>query len=79
LQCNDEIKDKMGPNPSESEVMEFFLAKICHTDVFFFFQVSRYTGEFESCATKCVDKNIDVLSKLFDTMRKKLSKGDYSN
>ncbi|CAB3362919.1 Hypothetical predicted protein [Cloeon dipterum] len=60
MQCNDDIRDKMGPNPSESEA-------------------SRYTGEFEVCATKCVDKNLEVLSKMFDSVKKNLLKGSYPN
>lgn len=29
MECNDEIKDKMGPNPSESEVNYFLTLCLC--------------------------------------------------
>lgn len=38
-------------------------------------QISKYTAKFERCAVKCVDKNIELLPKLFKTMKSVLSKG----
>lgn len=37
--------------------------------------ISKYTAKFERCAIQCVDKNIDLLPKLFSTIKTVLSKG----
>ncbi|KYN20687.1 PREDICTED: protein FAM136A-like [Trachymyrmex cornetzi] len=59
MECNDNIKDKMGPNPTQTEV-------------------DRYSEEFEKCATKCVDSYCDLLPSLEKTMKKVLSKNEFS-
>lgn len=37
--------------------------------------ISKYTNKFERCAIQCVDKNIEILPKLFKTIKSVLSKG----
>ncbi|KYN03367.1 PREDICTED: protein FAM136A-like [Cyphomyrmex costatus] len=59
MECNDNIKDKMGPNPTQTEV-------------------DRYSEEFEKCATKCVDSYCELLPILEKTMKKVLSKNEFS-
>lgn len=39
-------------------------------------EISKYTAKFERCAVKCVDKNVELLPKLFKTMKSVLSKGN---
>ncbi|XP_055320099.1 protein FAM136A [Sitodiplosis mosellana] len=56
MQCNDDIKLEMPPNPTEDEI-------------------SKYTNKFERCAVSCVDKNIELLPKLFKTIKTVLAKG----
>lgn len=53
MECNDKIKDHMGPNPTQSEV-------------------DKFSADFESCATKCVDTYCDLLPALEKTMKKVL-------
>ncbi|XP_055627700.1 protein FAM136A [Toxorhynchites rutilus septentrionalis] len=53
MDCNDSIKDKMGPNPTDDDI-------------------SKYTGMFERCAIKCVDKHVDLLPGLFKSMHQVL-------
>lgn len=38
-------------------------------------QISKYTAKFERCAIQCVDKNIELLPKMFKTIKSVLSKG----
>lgn len=59
MDCNDSIKDKMGPNPTETEI-------------------SKYTNEFERCAIKCVDSQVDALPSLFKSIKAVLSRGPNS-
>ncbi|GLH00112.1 hypothetical protein R5R35_014439 [Gryllus longicercus] len=54
MQCNDKIRDKMTPNPSEDEV-------------------AKYTKEFETCATQCVNTHIGLVPGLLKKMRQALS------
>lgn len=54
MDCNDTIKDKMGANPSESDI-------------------SKYTGMFERCAIKCVDKHVDLLPGLFKSIQQTIA------
>ncbi|XP_055609538.1 protein FAM136A [Uranotaenia lowii] len=53
MDCNDTVKDKMGPKPSEDDI-------------------SKYTGIFERCAIKCVDKHVELLPGLFKSMHQVL-------
>jgi len=50
LQCQDDVKDKVGPKTSEAEI-------------------SRYRGEFETCAISCCDKNIARLPTLMEKLK----------
>ncbi|XP_025995447.1 protein FAM136A [Solenopsis invicta] len=59
MECNDNIKDKMGPSPTQTDV-------------------DRYSEEFEKCATKCVDSYCELLPTLEKTMKKILSKNEFS-
>lgn len=36
-------------------------------------QITRYTGEFERCAVKCVESSLTALPGLFKTMKSVLS------
>ncbi|XP_028155647.1 protein FAM136A [Diabrotica virgifera virgifera] len=56
LDCNDDIKLKMGPNPTDSEVQKF-------------------TAQFETCATKCVDSQVEYIPSLLKRMKANISKG----
>lgn len=38
-------------------------------------EISKYTNKFERCAVSCVDKNIELLPKLFKTIKSVLAKG----
>lgn len=38
-------------------------------------EISKFTGKFERCAVQCVDKNIELLPKLFKTIKSVLAKG----
>lgn len=38
-------------------------------------QISRYTAKFERCAVQCVDKNVELLPKMFKTIKAVLAKG----
>ncbi|XP_077298988.1 protein FAM136A-like [Arctopsyche grandis] len=38
-------------------------------------QADRYTAKFEDCAVKCVDKHVDSMPKLLQTMKSVLMKG----
>lgn len=38
-------------------------------------QISKFTGKFERCAVQCVDKNVELLPKMFKTIKSVLSKG----
>lgn len=37
--------------------------------------VSKYTTQFERCAVKCVDKHVEIIPKMFKSMKSVLSKG----
>lgn len=41
-------------------------------------EISKYTSKFERCAVQCVDKNIEILPKLFKTIKSVLAKGPQS-
>lgn len=51
LQCQDEIKDKVGPNTPQNEIL-------------YNYKINKYLGEFETCAIACCDKNIAKLPNL---------------
>ncbi|XP_056638971.1 protein FAM136A-like [Diorhabda carinulata] len=55
MECNDDVKLKMGPNPSDSEVQKF-------------------TALFETCATKCVDTQVEYIPSLLNRMKANISK-----
>lgn len=38
-------------------------------------EVDKYTGQFERCAVKCIDKHIDLIPNLLKTVKSVLSKG----
>lgn len=38
-------------------------------------EISKFTAKFERCAVQCVDKNIELLPKLFKTIKNVLAKG----
>jgi len=57
MDCNDDVRVKMGPNPDEK-------------------QIDKFTQMFESCATKCVDKQIGYIPSLLNKMKADLSKKD---
>lgn len=37
--------------------------------------IARYTSQFERCAIKCVDKQVNLVPQLLKTMKSVLSKG----
>ncbi|XP_023017498.1 protein FAM136A [Leptinotarsa decemlineata] len=59
MDCNDDVRVKMGPNPSESEV-------------------DKFTTLFETCATKCVDKQLEYMPSLLKRMKADLAKGEHN-
>lgn len=82
MQCNDDIRDIMEPNPTQQQVICFF-KYFFHWIVIYvidytnnaLFQNDRYTAKFEECAVKCVDKHIDSLPRLLQAMKSVLAKG----
>lgn len=39
-------------------------------------EINKYTGQFERCAVKCVDKHVDLIPSLFKTIKTVLAKGN---
>ncbi|CAO1313745.1 unnamed protein product [Diamesa serratosioi] len=40
--------------------------------------IAKYTAEFERCAIKCVDNNVEILPSLFKTIKSVLARGPNS-
>lgn len=38
-------------------------------------EIDKYTGQFERCAVKCIDKHVDLIPNLLKTVKSVLSKG----
>lgn len=38
-------------------------------------EIDKYTGQFERCAVKCIDKHVDLIPNLLKTIKSVLSKG----
>lgn len=38
-------------------------------------EIDKYTGQFERCAVKCVDKHIDLIPNMLKTIKAVLKKG----
>lgn len=37
--------------------------------------ISKYTSQFERCAVKCVDTNVDIIPQLYKNMKAVLERG----